>query len=312
MSRLYLGIDTSNYTTSISIVDQNGNIIEDLRRLLKVKEGERGLRQQEALFQHLKNLPELFEELKCDTNDIRAVGVSTRPRPEEGSYMPVFLAGEGFGRTIARMLQIPILRFSHQEGHGACALMGNDRLEKALLLHVSGGTTELVELIDGAHGLETSIIGGTLDISLGQLIDRIGVRLGLSFPCGKEMDSLSKVGKLIKLDIKFDTKDGWLNLSGLENKFINEIEKGSRPEDICFTLFLTSAKVCEAFFNYSLSNGVFEKAILVGGVAENSVIRASLKDKFPTEFLSFAKPGLSTDNAVGIAWLTGRLQEGKE
>lgn len=312
MSKLFLGIDTSNYTTSISIVDQDGRIIQDLRRLLKVKEGERGLRQQEALFQHVKNLPELFEELGCDTKDIKAVGVSTRPRPEEGSYMPVFLAGESFARTIARMLQVPLIRLSHQEGHGACVLMDNAGIEKALMLHISGGTTELVELMDSSEGLSTRILGGTLDISLGQLVDRIGVKLGLVFPCGMEMDMLSKSGSSLFIQSKVMLKDGWVNLSGLENKFSKEIDKGSKPEDICHNLFFTAAKVCEELINYGLSIDDYERVIIVGGVAENSIIRERLAEIYPQRLLSFTKPGLSYDNAVGIAWLTRRLQEGKE
>lgn len=312
MSRLYLGVDTSNYTTSISIVGQDGNIIQDLRRLLKVKEGERGLRQQEALFQHLKNLPELFEELNCDTRSIKAVGVSNKPRPDEGSYMPVFLAGESFGRAVAKMLQVPLIRLSHQEGHGACALMSNAGTEKALMLHVSGGTTELIELIDSPEGLLTRILGGTLDISLGQLIDRIGVKIGLGFPCGKEMDKLSRTGSQLSKESKVILKDGWINLSGLENKFSREIDMGSKHNDICRTLFLIAAKVCEALINYGLSLDNYERTIVVGGVAENSIIREKLTEIYPQSLLSFTKPGLSSDNAVGIAWLTRRFQEGKE
>ena len=312
MSRLYLGLDTSNYTTSISVVDQDGNIVQDLRRLLKVKEGERGLRQQEALFQHVKNLPELFEELSCDTKDIRAVGVSIRPRSEEGSYMPVFLAGEGFGRAVAAMLKVPLFRLSHQDGHGACALMDNPGIKKALMLHISGGTTELVELTDSSEEFSTKILGGTLDISLGQLIDRVGVKLGMGFPSGMEMDRLSIMGSGLPISLKVDLKDGWVNLSGLENKFSKEIDKGSKPEDICNTLFLTSAKVCEALIRFGLSLDTYERVIVVGGVAENRIIRERLAEIFPQGLLSFTKSGLSSDNAVGIAWLTRRLNEGRE
>ena len=312
MSRLYLGLDTSNYTTSISIVDQDGKIVQDLRRLLKVKEGERGLRQQEALFQHVKNLPELFEELSCDTKDIRAVGVSTRPRSEDGSYMPVFLAGEGFGRAVSAMLKVPLFRLSHQEGHGACAIMDDPGIEKALMLHISGGTTELAELIDSNEGLYTRILGGTLDISLGQLVDRVGVKLGMGFPCGMKMDKLSMMGSGLSLSLKIVLNDGWINLSGFENKFSKEIDKGSKPEDICNTLFLTSAKVCEALIRYGLSLEAYERVIVAGGVAENSIIRERLDEIFPQGLLSFTKSGLSSDNAVGIAWLTRRLHEGRE
>ena len=113
---MVLGIDTSNYTTSLALVDHR-KIISDKRKLLTVKEGERGLRQQEALFQHVSDLPVLFSELMEDIGDrkIEAVACSVRPRPVDGSYMPVFMAGKSFAEVIASALKIPVYEFSHQE-----------------------------------------------------------------------------------------------------------------------------------------------------------------------------------------------------
>ena len=100
-----LGIDTSNYKTSIAVIDHKKHIICDLRRFLTVKQGERGLRQSDALFQHIQNLPELMEEMRrMFDGRIDADACSFRPRPEAGSYMPVFLAGSGFAKAAGIVL----------------------------------------------------------------------------------------------------------------------------------------------------------------------------------------------------------------
>ncbi len=204
-NRLILGIDTSNYKTSAAVTDMNHNIICDLRKFLKVKQGERGLRQSDALFQHIKNLPELIENISdavgggADLGNAAGcfdvVAYSAKPRPAEGSYMPVFLAGESFARSLAAMMGVPALPFSHQEGHieaikAFSELKNADRL---MACHFSGGTSELLEVAAAAGhtGYDISIIGGSKDIAFGQVIDRAGVMLGMDFPAGEEMDRIA-------------------------------------------------------------------------------------------------------------------------
>ena len=147
---LYLGIDTSNYTTSVAVFDdETGEIIQQ-KKLLPVREGQLGLRQSDAVFHHTAQLHTLFERLaaSADTKKIVAVGASARPRPVDGSYMPCFTVGENTAKILAAALQVPFFAFSHQEGHIAAALYGAGRpdlLNKTFIaFHVSGGTTEAV------------------------------------------------------------------------------------------------------------------------------------------------------------------------
>ena len=116
-----LALDTSNYTTSVAVFD--GREGQNEGRLLEVRPGELGLRQSDALFQHVKRLPELFGRLeeRGMLRDIRAVGASTRPRAVEGSYMPCFLAGASQGEALSHTLGVPFYAFSHQQGHLAAA-----------------------------------------------------------------------------------------------------------------------------------------------------------------------------------------------
>ena len=95
MSRYTLGVDTSNYATSLAVFDTAGEVVCAKKRFLPVKPGQLGLRQSDALFHHTTALPEMLHELaqEFDLTRIDAVGVSQKPRPAEGSYMPCFLAG---------------------------------------------------------------------------------------------------------------------------------------------------------------------------------------------------------------------------
>lgn len=232
--RAVLGIDTSNYKTSAALTAEDGTILCDRRRFLDVPENERGLRQQNALFQHVVHLPELleqiFREAAVEPSQLLAVSVSTRPRPVEGSYMPVFLAGEGAARSIAAALRVPLIRVSHQEGHirAAAAGCGLDRLpERMISFHFSGGTTEAV-LIDQTKKNRQDPswyrkVGGTEDLAAGQVLDRIGVQMGFPFPCGQYLDQIAMKAdaqdipqtELFRLS-SVRCRDGYVNFSGLE------------------------------------------------------------------------------------------------
>ena len=189
-----LALDTSNYTTSAAVFD--GRTGCNRSKLLEVRPGELGLRQSEALFQHVRELPGLLEQLEGQglLDGITAVGASTRPREVEGSYMPCFLAGSSQGRSLAHTLGVPFFAHSHQQGHLAAAAWSAGRLDLLdgpfLAWHLSGGTTELLRVEPQGYSVKGEIIGGTTDISAGQLIDRTGVLLGLDFPAGKALDAL--------------------------------------------------------------------------------------------------------------------------
>lgn len=312
MKDLYLGVDTSNYTTSLAIVDSNNNIIFDKRIVLDVEKGKKGLRQQEALFQHIKNLPIIFEEMNFDKSKIKAIGVSTRPRNEENSYMPCFLAGLSFAKTVSHSLNVPFKSFSHQEGHIACILLDEGMPEGFLGLHLSGGTTEIIKCFNGVDNLYTEIIGGSLDISFGQLIDRLGVKIGLEFPAGPELESLARNGVNIDLKIPYRVKDRYFNLSGLENYFNNLInQKKYKIEDICCTLFTLFANILVDLILDTVSKTDIKTIFVVGGVASNTIIRNSILKKFSDLDVIFTNKDLSSDNAVGIAYLA-RINKGWE
>ena len=298
MISVFLDIDTSNYTTSAAVVSEEGEILENRRKLLEVPDGERGLRQSDALFQHWKVLPEMLAPLlEKYRGNIRAVCAGNRPRPVEGSYMPVFTAGTGIGKTIAASLGAEYFELSHQEGHFEAAALGNDIdfTRPCICAHLSGGTLELVLKTPGVY----EKTGGTKDISYGQLIDRFGVDMGFSFPAGKTIDDLAlgyaPEGLKNPLCRVFTDKT-YLNLSGLETR-LRSAEKGLSAEALSFFLMEriseSFVKICEAAKEQTGADQV----LVSGGVACSSFLRKYCKDKG----YRFGRPDLCGDNAAGEA-----------
>jgi Metal-dependent proteases with possible chaperone activity len=296
----FLGFDTSNYTTSVAVVNSS-TVTANERILLEVAEGGRGLRQSDALFAHTVNLPTLTAKL--GRREPAAVGCSVAPRDVPGSYMPCFLAGIAAASAVADLSGVPLYKFSHQAGHIAAALYGCGKLElwrecgEFLAYHVSGGTTELLHV----KSRTITKLGGVLDISAGKAVDRIGVMLGLHFPCGPALEELANKAESLREPIKISVTGCDFNLSGLENKAAELLARGAgHPEVALYTLTFIVRTLTEAAQHASsLFPGL--PIICAGGVMSNKLISAELTSRFDAYF---APPGLSCDNAAGVALLT--------
>ena len=302
-----LGIDTSNYTTSAAVFDGSGGY--NAGRLLEVRPGELGLRQSDALFQHIKHLPGRFAELRAEgwLTGLSAVGASTRPRAVEGSYMPCFLAGEGQGRTLADALGVPFYA-----GRGDVASVRGMGTEAAarelryafltrpmLAWHLSGGTTELLYVEPDGVNVRAQCVGGTSDISAGQLIDRTGVLLGLPFPAGKALDALaSESGPVRGFPVKLNGLT--FSLSGMENKGKALAEQGRPPAEIARFTLETVASAVRRATDAARKRWPGLPVLCSGGVASNRLLRTVMSDA------AFAAPQYSTDNAMGAAILAWR------
>lgn len=296
---MYLGIDTSNYTTSLALFD--GQSVVQRKKPLTVAPGARGLRQSEALFQHTQNLPELFAQLPLQ-EELFGVGVSTRPRNVEGSYMPCFLAGVSAAGAAAAAARCPLHETSHQAGHVLAALYSCGRLDlvhkKFLAFHVSGGTTDalLVEP-DPDNVVQITEAAASTDLKAGQLIDRIGVRLGFGFPCGQALDDLA-VQSTASFKIKPSMAGANCSLSGVENKAVKMIEQGAAPCDVaCFVIEYIKVSL-DAMLQKLLPVAGCSDIVFAGGVMSNSIISAYFKEKYGA---LFASPQFSCDNAAGTA-----------
>lgn len=305
---LFLGIDTSNYTTSTALYDSTTGEIFQQKKLLPVKEGQLGLRQSDAVFHHTAQLHSLFSELvkDVDTKQITAIGVSTKPRPIEGSYMPCFTVGENTAKILSSALKIPLYSFSHQEGHIAAALYSAKRddlfCKKFIAFHVSGGTTEAVITQGNGYGFTLDLVAKSLDLHAGQAVDRVGLMLGLKFPCGAELEKLA-LKNTEKIRVNPTLKGCDCCLSGVENQCKKLISENKSNEYV--------AAYCLEYIRKSLSvmtERIFDKygkqpLLYAGGVMSNSIIKNSFTEKYNAVF---AEPSFSTDNSAGIAYLAYR------
>ncbi len=304
-----IGIDTSNYTTSIAFFD--GVTGENCSRLLPVKQGELGLRQSDAVFAHIKSLPELSGRLfsNLDISQISAVGVSTRPRAVEGSYMPCFQVGYSHAAMLASFLGVPLVEVSHQQGHVTASLWSANQLklmdEPHLAWHLSGGTTELLLVEPEGKNVRCTKIGGTTDISAGQLIDRTGQLLELPFPSGKHLDALSKEATM-KETFKVKCSNMEFSLSGVQNKVQQFHAAHENPAETAGFALRCVAKAVYLATEQALKAYPGLRVVFSGGVASNSMLREVLEPLNPI----FSPPQFATDNAMGVAVLTFLNQEG--
>lgn len=320
MNKLFLGIDTSNYKTSIAVTDEERRIVSSRSEFLEVEQGKCGLRQSVAFFKQTNALPPFFEDLfsKVSPADIRAIAVSDAPRRISGSYMPVFTAGTNAAKILASALGTDLYTFSHQEGHIAAAVSTLDikEDEEFIFFHLSGGTTEclLCSKRDGHY--DTEIIGGTLDISIGQLFDRIGVKAGYAFPAGKYLDEMASGASVEELPCKIQIKDGYFNLSGIETQMCNAVGEGKL--DLIPGLF---RRISELLFDDALflsEKYDIDRICISGGVASSDTIRNDISELVRKHKstpgtqdvdIMFGSKALSGDNSVGISLLGGRAYD---
>lgn len=304
MPEFFLGIDTSNYTTSASLV-QDGKVLVNGKRPVKVKEGDHGIRQSDAVFSHVQNLPEVLAEIGAQT--LAAVGVSTRPRDIEGSYMPCFLAGKAAATGIATIGGLPLYQVSHQWGHLMAALYGAGKTDlygqDFLAFHVSGGTTELLRV----RGTCIEQVGGTLDLNAGQVIDRIGVKMGIPFPAGKGLEELSL--PLSQTDCWSHVRGLSCNLSGLENKADAMLLAGKSQEEVAAYVLKSICRTLEKLTENAFEQFGKQPVLYAGGVMSNRLIKEVLQRRFHGYF---APPAFSADNAAGVALLAERLHQERQ
>lgn len=294
-----LGIDTSNYATSVALVDNlTHQVVFSEKIFLPVEEGKIGLRQQQALFEHIKNLTNIFSSF--EGTDIGAVGVSVRPKDRQDSYMPCFLAGKMSAYSIAGAMNIPVVETSHQTGHLTSALFDLDKEElfdrELLMLHVSGGTTDILL---AQNGTVIKTLGSSMDLFAGQAVDRLGVKLGFPFPAGHYVSELAEKCAENIPKPKISVKGYNCNLSGLENQCDKLLSRGFSKEYVCkYCLTFVADTLIKMIKNVLADVGDIP-LVLAGGVMSSTVIKRIITQELPDAM--FVKARFSSDNAIGVA-----------
>lgn len=301
---MFYGIDTSCYTTSLAVVDDQGRLLCERRAMLEVEAGGRGLRQSEAVFRHVRTIPLLAREVGqvLAGRGLLAVAASTRPRPAAGSYMPVFTVGEAFARTLAETLGVPFHPISHQEGHILAGMWSAGvRWQSFLAVHMSGGTTEVLEVGVTASGMTVAQAGGTGDLHAGQFIDRAGVLLGLPFPAGPHLEKLAEGAAGEIPEIPASVSGTCVSFSGPESHIKRLLARdGWQPAVVARAVELCVARSLLGLVENVVAATGGERVLFVGGVAANRFIREHLARGLSVE-TAFADPAFTGDNAVGVA-----------
>lgn len=301
-----LGLDTSCYTTSAALMDREGKLLADQRRLLVVKPGRRGLAQSEMVFQHTRNLPDLLEALDLSGVQVKAIGVSAKPRPREGSYMPAFLVGLGMARSLGKLLDVPVHRFTHQHNHMFAGLwsVGKTAPDRFLLVHISGGTTDLLlceRKPEGTFALEPR--GTSIDLHAGQFIDRVGVALGLPFPAGAPLEKLADTASEA-YPLKVWSQAGELSLSGPCSQALRAIQQGADAAGLALGVERAIGKALARTIGWVCEKEQLSQVLLAGGVSANGEIRRQLEGYLARRQIGLwaPDPRYSVDGAVGNAW----------
>ena len=374
MKRIYLGIDTSCYTTSVALMDEAGQLLGEARQILSVKPGRCGLQQSEMVFQHTRNLPRLMEEavgqvlesvkngdgstangvaveedgtanasglagLASAGYELAAIGVSGYPRPLENSYMPAFLAGLSVARSLAAVTGARLEIISHQENHLEAGLWsaGGPDVDRFLLLHASGGTTDVLLAERQQNGrYRITEVGGSMDLHAGQFVDRIGVALGLQFPTGPALEALAEkalartaevsacvseqsvasvseagAGAAPMVELPVSVRKLQVSLSGPCTAALRKLQAGADPAALALGVEHALAET----FARVLRNGAQEyrvrDVLLVGGVGSNNYIRQHVEQKlaklrYPVR-LWVPEGRFSCDNATGCAAFARRI-----
>ncbi|SMC58791.1 O-sialoglycoprotein endopeptidase [Sporomusa malonica] len=310
-----LGIDTSCYTTSVAILDEQGKLVADCRRILKVKTGSRGLQQSEMVFQHTRNLPELFAEACCSIAKpvhFKAICVSAFPRPLPDSYMPAFLVGEGYARVLSLSHNVPLYRISHQENHIFAGIWsaGGPQAAAFLVVHLSGGTTEIVKVspdivATNSGRLSMEILGGSQDIHAGQLVDRIGVLLGLPFPAGAQLEALAAPNRDQAVKVPVTVRDASVSFAGPETYIRKLVAQSTDMGGIAASVELCIARAVTAMIKHAVTHTGLAEILLVGGVMANRFIRHYLIEQLEHQGVAqlyFPDNIYSPDNAIGAAY----------
>lgn len=302
-----LGIDTSCYTTAVALV-AGRQLVAEYRRVLDVSRGERGLSQSQALFQHLNNLPDLLELALHQAERLDAVAVSSQPRSMPQSYMPVFLAGHGQARGLAAALGVPLFAVSHQEGHLEAGCWSSELAlpEQFVAVHLSGGTSELLLVERNQGNYRLDLLGGSSDLNAGQLVDRVGVAMGLPFPAGPALEQLAREARG-EVSIPSSVKGYNFSFSGPETHALRLLATGAAPEEVARAVEQCIAVSLEKVLRRARDEFGLQAALVVGGVAANTYLRQRLRQRLEHRAvgmrLGFARPEFSSDNAVGVALL---------
>ncbi|NPV88557.1 tRNA (adenosine(37)-N6)-threonylcarbamoyltransferase complex transferase subunit TsaD [Coprothermobacteraceae bacterium] len=289
-----LGIETSCDETAVAVVSNGEVVYSKTISQVDLHAAFGGVLPEAAARRHLEVLPYLLEGVE----EPDLVAFTAGP-----GLLPALLAGASVATGLAKGWNVPLLGVNHVVAHLAAVTLEQRLSEPVLGLVVSGGHSSFYLIEDWR---QPALIGWTYDDAAGEALDKVGRALGLSYPAGPVMDQLAwRVHERIPLPLPLKSEDSFnFSFSGLKTAVLRLINKAPRE--------VLAASMMEAVADHILerSRRVLKaypyKLIVGGGVSASSYLRHRLSQEFGDRVL-FPSVGLSTDNAIMIAWYAKML-----
>lgn len=292
-----LGIEGTAHTIGVGIVEkinEKCRILANVSKMYKPVQG--GIHPREAANHHAKYIPkvlkESIEKAGIDRKEIDLIGFSIGP-----GLGPCLRTAATAARALSLILKKPIMGVNHCLAHLEIGRALTDCIDP-VLLYVSGGNTQVIAYMDGRY----RVFGETLDIGIGNCLDKFGREVGIKFPCGPQIEKLAKKGKKY-ISLPYSVKGMDVAFSGILTACLQLIKK-EKLEDICYSLQETCFSMLAEISERAMAHTEKEEILLGGGVACNKRLQEIIKKmalernaKFycpPAEFL--------VDNGAMIAW----------
>lgn len=289
-----LGVECTAHTFGIGIVDSTGKILANIRDSFTSLE--HGMIPNEIAVHHTavaeKVVRQALKTAKVTWKDISFISYSAGPGLD-----PALWAGYNKVKQWAKLHRKKIVGVNHCAAHLSIGKLWN-KLKDPCYLYVSGVNTQVIVQEGGKY----RILGETLDIGLGNMLDKFARELELGFPGGPKIEELAKKGNYVELPYVVKGMD--VSFSGILTRIKQLLEKGISKEDLCFSVQETCFAMCAEVAERALAHTEKKELLLVGGVGANrrfcEMLYILCKERGATFHL--VPMELATDNGAMIAW----------
>ncbi|MBI3840471.1 MAG: tRNA (adenosine(37)-N6)-threonylcarbamoyltransferase complex transferase subunit TsaD [Thaumarchaeota archaeon] len=295
-----LGVESTAHTFSVSVMSSSGKILSDSRNVFKAPEGS-GIHPFEASQSHIRAaarvLKEAVEESGVPLDSMAAVSYSMGP-----GLGPCLRVGAVVARTLASSLELPLVPVNHAVGHIELGCLLTKAKDPIVLL-VSGGHTMVISFSGGRW----RVLGESLDLTLGQLLDQFGRHAGLASPCGRAIEEAARLSDRY-LRLPYSVKGNDVSFSGLLTASKSLLDEGASFGDVAFSIQETAFAMVAEVTERALAFTGKKEVLVVGGVAANRRLDGMMDSmaKRHSARVGVAPIGYSGDCGAQIAW-TGWL-----
>lgn len=295
-----LGIEGTAHSIGVGVVKETRGKCKVFSNVIKIYRPEKGgIHPREAANHHATYLADLIRDsvkkARVDFPDIDIVSFSRGP-----GLGPCLRTAATAARALSLSLDKPIIGVNHCVAHLEIGRGILSDCKDPVLLYTSGANTQVIAFAEGRY----RVFGETLDIGIGNCIDKFGRTLGLGFPCGPKFEELASKGERY-LELPYSIKGMDVAFSGLLTAAEQYYRNGERVEDICYSIQETTFAALTEVTERAMAHTEKDEVLLGGGVASNKRLRDMVQTMARERGARFFVPStnLCIDNGAMIAWL---------